>query len=236
MSMGARLIQSSERAVAAVPGSPPAVWAAFVRASAWKSWVLLLQLAVILLLVLALIGALRRPPDVVLVAPDGSSTYVPATMASEALARFVAEQKQRPSDLTVHHFVRDFLRTFLAVNSSTADAAWRESLSRMTPALRKRMETEARGQRLLETLKAAQVQSEVELEEVSIAQKLESAVTVRAAVTRRKHKLSDGQEAGTDRLVVELALLVVPRSAEFPDGLRVAEYRNRLAQEKLEQP
>jgi hypothetical protein len=212
----------------AVPGSPPAVWTAFVEASAWKSWALLCQFAIMALMAVGIIRLARRPPDVVLVSADGTSTFVPASMADEALARFVAEQKQRPSDATVHHFVTDFLRLFLGVNSTTIETTWPEALARMTPSLRQRMEREGKSQRVLETLKAAQVRTQLEVDEVAITQKSEGAMYVKVAISRRKFGISGDQEAGTDKLVVELALVVVPRSMEFPDGLQVAEYQNRL--------
>ncbi len=60
-------------------GGPPAIWAAFSRQSAWKSWVIAAQLVVIVLLVfVALALAKKREPDVVVVQPDGKSQGTPS--------------------------------------------------------------------------------------------------------------------------------------------------------------
>src|SRR5262245_42246751 len=62
---------------------PPAVWAAFARQGAWKSWVLIFQFFVIALLILANLRLSQKPPDIVVVAPDGKSTYLTPSIAGE---------------------------------------------------------------------------------------------------------------------------------------------------------
>src|SRR5262252_7361088 len=86
---------------------PPAIWLAFARQGAWKSWVLILQFFIIGLLILANLRLSQGPPDIVLVAPDGKSMYVAPSIAGAGLLRFLADQKQEPSELTVLHFTRE---------------------------------------------------------------------------------------------------------------------------------
>src|SRR3954471_3033447 len=83
------------------PGSPPAIWTAFARQAAWREWVIVALLALNALTIVAAVRVARKDPEVVVVAPDGKSSYVPRSVASEALLRFLAEQKQQPSDVTV---------------------------------------------------------------------------------------------------------------------------------------
>lgn len=210
------------------PSSPPAIWAAFARQGAWKNWVLAGQFAVIFFLVVACMGFAHRAPDVVLVAPDGKSTYLSHEVASEALLRFLAEQRQQPSDVTVVHFTKDFLQTFLAANSSTIELAWPQSLSMMTPSLRSRMSQQAAKSKLVETLKLAQVTTDLTIEKLDLVERLEKAMHVRAVVLRHKRSLTTGAEESTDRLTVDVVELVVPRSPATPDGLQVAEYSNTV--------
>lgn len=207
--------------------SPPAVWAAFARQGAWKTWVIILQLALLFLLALVAITLARRPPDVVLVDSSGKSTYLSQSIAGEQLARFLAEQRQRPSDLTIAHFSRAFLERFLAVNSSTIQAEWPEALAMMSGSLRARVEKEAAAQKLVETYRAAQVQTEVDIEELQLVESLERAAHVRATLTRRKQPLGGGP-VSIDRLSVDLVEQVVPRSPSHPDGLELVEYRNTV--------
>jgi hypothetical protein len=203
---------------------PPAVWLAFVRQGAWKSWVLILQFFVIALLILANLRLSQRPPDVVVVAPDGKSTYVTASIAGEALVRFLAAQKQEPSDLTVLHFTRDFLELALAVNSSTIEAAWPKALAMMSPPLRARVARESAEQKLLETYKLARVRTQLVIEDVSIVEHVDSLLHVKATVSRLKSEILDGTGGSRDRLEVDIVERVVPRTIDTPDGLELVDF------------
>ncbi|HEY8210298.1 MAG TPA: hypothetical protein VIG99_22595 [Myxococcaceae bacterium] len=177
------------------------------------------------LLTLSAMQLSRRPPDVVLVDPDGKSTYLNASTAGDELKRWLAERRQRPSDVTVAHFCREFLRRFLAVNSTTIHSEWPEALSMMSPSLHARMDAEAAKQKLVETYRAAQVSTEVDIQQLELVEQLERAAHVRALVVRTRQPLAGGP-VSADTLAVDLVLDVVPRTATAPDGLQVAEYRN----------
>ncbi len=105
------------------PGSPPAIWTAFARQAAWREWVIAALVALNALTIVAAVRVARKDPDVVLVAPDGKSSYVPRSVANDALLRFLAEQKQQPSDvaaagqklLETYKLAR--VRTMLSVDS-----------------------------------------------------------------------------------------------------------------------
>src|SRR5207302_6062619 len=86
------------------PGSPPAIWMAFARQAAWREWVIAALFALNALTIVAAVRVARKDPDVVLIAPDGKSSYVPRSVANDGLLRFLAEQKQQPSDVTVVRF------------------------------------------------------------------------------------------------------------------------------------
>jgi len=230
MGQAASSVPRTVQMVDSAPGvsSPPAIWSAFARQAAWKSWVLLLQLAIIVLLVVCVIGLSHKEPDVVLVTPDGKSTYVNRSVAGDALVRFLADQKQQPSETTVVHFTKDFLNAFLAVNSSTIESAWAASLTMMTPSLRAKMAKEAGAQKLVETFKLMQIQTHLTIEDLALVERFERAMHVRATVARHNKGLLDDRVDATDKLVVDLILVVVPRSPNSPDGLQVAEYRNKV--------
>ena len=127
-------------------GSPPAIWTAFARQAAWREWVIVSLLALNALTIVAAIRAARRDPDVVVVASDGKSSYLPRSIANEALLHFLAEQKQQPSDVTVVHFTREFLQVMLAINSSTIDGTWTNALNSMGSQLRERFAAAAAEQ------------------------------------------------------------------------------------------
>ncbi len=209
---------------------PPAIWTAFARQAAWKSWALVLQFSVIALLILANIRLSQKPPDIVVVAPDGKSTYLTPSVAGQALVRFLAEQKQEPSDLTVLHFTRDFLQLALAVNSSTIEAAWPKALSMMAAPMRARIAKESTEQRLIEMYKLARVRTELVIEDISVLERADSLIHLKAIVSRLKSEIVDGTAIGRDRLEVDLIERNVPRSIDNADGLELADFSVRTIQ------
>lgn len=212
------------------PGAPPAIWLAFAKQGAWKNWVMAGQLLVICFLLAVCVAVARTEPDVVVVTPEGKSTYVPRTAANAALLKFLQEQKAQPSDVTVVQFTKEFLRLTLAVNSSTIDEAWPEALALMSPAMRTRLSKEADDQKLLETYTLAQVRTRLEVEDLVLVERAGDAAQVRATVSRFKSSLGQGAGGGErmDRVEVDLVLRTVPRSQARPDGLEVVDWRVRV--------
>ena len=137
--------------IATVPGSPPAVWTAFAKQAAWKDWIIVGLLVLNALTVVAGARLARQQPDVVLVAADGKSSFLPHAIEGDALALFLAEQKQLPSDVTIVHFTREFLQLALAINSSTIDGAWADALAMMTPELREHVAADAASKKLIDS-------------------------------------------------------------------------------------
>lgn len=206
-------------------GGPPAIWAAFVRQGAWKSWVIAAQFVVIVLLVLVALTIAKRDPDVVVVQPDGKSQYVARSVAAPELARFLAEQKHQPSDLTVIRFTKDFLRLATAVNSTTIDEAWPEALSMTAGPLRERLAQKAAQEKLLEAYKLARIRTEMNVEGLVLVERTSTLIHVRATVARKRLSLVDGRILEQDKLVNDVVLQVIPRSSLHPDGLVVLDWR-----------
>jgi len=211
-----------------LPARPPAIWAAFARQGAFKNWMLVLQFALNFTLATAAVGFSRKQPDVVLIDPEGKSTYINRSIAGDALVRFLAEQRQQPSDVTVAHFTRTFLQTFLAINSTIIDHAWSEALSMMDAPLRDRISREATAQKLLETYRLARVQTDITVDELTLVERHSDVLHVRAVVTRRKQSLDGAKKTTKDRIQVDLIERVVPRTPFTADGLQSSEYRNTL--------
>jgi hypothetical protein len=201
---------------------PPTVWAALARAGQWKSWALLLLLALCLGQSLVMLRLVRREPDIVLIAPDGQSTYVPRSVAGQALVRFLEEQRQRPGDVTVVHFTRDFLQHFFAVHPSAYEASFAEALGSMAAPLRERLAREAQQTKLLERVRVSGTRATVELEALDIVERTEGAVRLEAVLVRRTVRVPDDAPVAVERLRVGLVESIVPRTAAHPDGLLVA--------------
>ena len=218
--------------VAGTPASPPAIWAAMVRQGQWKSWALAVAFALCVLELLVMLKLARREPDIVLISPDGQSTYVQRRLASEALLRFLDEQRQRPSDVTVVHFTRDFLQHFLATNSTSYEGSFRDALEMLTPALRGQIIREAESSKLLEQVRASASRAELTFEQLDIVERNELALQLRGVLLRRTESLLDGAPLALERLHLELVLSIVPRTAAHPDGLLVGHFSSRA--EKLD--
>jgi hypothetical protein len=205
------------------PLGPPAIWTAFAKQGAWKDWVIVALIAMNVLLVIAGVKIARRDPDVVLVAADGKSTFVPRDLAGDALGRFLAEQRQQPSDVTVVHFTQGFLHLVFAINSSTVEGAWMDALALMSDDLRTRYAAEAAGQKFVEVYRLARIRTSLNIEDLQLVERTSTLLHVRAVIARSKASLSsDETPTFDDRLAVEVVERVVPRTMERPDGLEVA--------------
>jgi hypothetical protein len=207
------------------PGSPPAVWAAFVQQNAWKSWTIVGLLAIVGLLCIAVVRLASRPPEYVLVDANGRTTPVRRSLATDALLRFLAD-RTRPPEASIVRFTRDFLHLALGLNSSTVDVNWPAALAMMAPDLRARISAESAEKRLVERYRLAQRRTELSFDEITVEDQTSSQLTVRATISRRSMPLMDGAgPTETDRVQVELVERIVPATMDCPDGLEVLEWR-----------
>ena len=205
------------------PASPPAIYATFLRANRWKSWVIAFQCGLIAFLALCIFAIGRREPDVVLVdSTSGESHYMNRSLAGEKLVRFLDDQRQRPTDLTVHHFTQHFVTLALAINATTVDEAWPEALALMAPPLREQQLQIAQKAHLIETEKAAQTRSTIDLLDVSVVEQTSELFHLQVRVTRHRTSLLTQEIERIEPLVVDLVERMVPRSLKRLDGLEVA--------------
>jgi hypothetical protein len=219
-------VVKTSRADPRTPGSPPAVWAAFVTQNAWKSWTIVGLLTIVVLLCIALARLASRPPEFVMVDANGRTTPVRRSVATDALLRFLAD-RTRPPEMAIVRFTRDFLHLALGLNSSTIDANWPAALGMMAPELRERIARESAAKRLVETYRLAQRKTELSFDEIVIEDQSPTHAVVRATITRRSVPLVDGAgpPSDPDRVQVELLERIVQPTMERPDGLEVQEWR-----------
>jgi hypothetical protein len=197
------------------------------RQGQWKSWALVLAFALCALQLLVMLRLAKKEPDIVLIAPDGQSTYLQRSLAGEALVRFLEEQRQLPSDVTVFHFTRDFLQHFFAVNSASYEASFQEAMGMLTPAFRERLVREAESSKLLEGVRASGTRATVRIEQLDVLERTQSALQLRGVLLRRTEALADGTPVALERLHVELVEAIVPRTAAHPDGLLIGHFSSR---------
>jgi hypothetical protein len=212
--------------------SPPAIWAAMARQAQWKSWALVLAFALCALEGLVVLKLARKEPDIVLISPDGSSTYLNRSVAGEALVRFLEEQRQLPSDVTVVHFTRDFIQHFFAADALGYEASFHEALDMLSPSFRQRVTREAATTKLLESVRSSHTRATVRLEGLDFVERTKEAFHLHAVLLRRTESLTDGALLSVDRLEVELYESVVPRTAAYPDGLAIGQFSSHS--EKLD--
>jgi hypothetical protein len=213
--------------VAATHRSPPAIWAAMVAQGRWKSWALVLAFGLCALEGLVALRLATRPPDVVLVAPDGQGTYVSATVAGEALLRFLREQRQLPSDVTVLHFTREFASRFFGLEAATAETSFPEALAMMTPGLRDPIARQTAETKLLEGVRGSRTRVSLTFEAVDLLEQTDQAVRVRLVLRRKTEAADDARRLSEERLEVELLEWIVPRTPTHPDGLVVGQLTSR---------
>lgn len=205
---------------------PPAIWVAFARQGAWKSWVLAGQFAVIVLLLAICVAIAQKPPDIIVVGEDGKGTYVESTVSSAALQSWLREQRGRASDVTLRAFTERFVKLTVGVNSTTVEEAWAEATGLMVAPLAKRLNEEAQAQRLFETYRLAAVRTALDFKAIDVVERRSDKTHVRVQVARHKEKLVGGGTASDDLVQVDLVLMDVPRSRRHPDGLEVLDWRS----------
>ena len=222
-------MSSKHRAVATtalpLPSSPPSIITAWRKEGAWKNWTILLLIGVIVLLILTCTHLASRPPDVVLVSPDGKSTYVERSMVGDTVLKAIEETQGQPSDVTVVHFVQTFLKLALGIHSATVQATWEEALAYMTPVLAEKLRREYAEQRVVETWQLAQVQTSLHFKKVDLVERTDKLLHVRALVRRARSSLASRELAREDWVQVDLVLSVLRRSHQRPDGLEVRDFR-----------
>lgn len=207
------------------PGAPSAVWEAFARQAAWKNWALIVLFGLLLLSLLANVRLAARPPEFVVVEnPGGKSTYVKRAVATDALLKFLSD-KTKPPEIAVVRFTRDFVQLAFGINSSTIDANWPQALSMMTEPMRERVRKQTDAAKLLDTYRAAQVRSDLAIDDILLIEQTPTLLHVKATLSRRKGPLLGGGPFTTDRLAVDLVEAIVAVSPEHPDGLAVAEWQ-----------
>jgi hypothetical protein len=208
-------------------GAPPAILAAYLRQGRWKTWALAAQFAVNLFLIVCVYAAVKKEPDVVLVSPDGASSYLNRPLAGDALLRFLAEQRQLPSETTIVHFSKTFLDLVLAVNSSTVEATWPQGLALMSPELRERVGKQAAAEKLIEGYQLALTKTSLAYPQLTLLEHTDSLVHLRALVDRTRSSLLGPDRGGSrlDRVAVDLVERIVPRTPTHPDGLLVSDWR-----------
>ncbi len=214
-------------ATAGLAASPPAIWRAFARQGAWKTWVIVALLGLNCLSLIANIQLAARPPAFVLVdAETGDATLVKRSVSTSALLAFIADAT-RPPEATILRFTQKFLHLMLSVNSSTIDTSWPAALDMMAPSLRRKLEAEAVQQKLIETYKNAQRKTDIAFEDVRLVDREKGLLAVRAIMKRRVAPLLEtgGGPAAEDRIQVELVEEIVAPTYEHPEGLRVREWR-----------
>ena len=207
------------------PGAPGAVWDAFARQAAWKNWALIVLFGLLLLSLLANVRLAVRPPEFVVVEnPGGKATYVKRAVATDALLKFLAD-KTRPPEIAVVRFTRDFVQLAFGINSSTIDANWPQALAMMTEPMRDRVRKQTDAAKLLDTYRAAQVRSDLAIEDVLLIEQTPTLLHLKTTLSRRKGPLLGGGPYTTDRLAVDLVEAIVRVTPEHPDGLAVAEWQ-----------
>jgi hypothetical protein len=198
-----------------------------VRQAQWKSWALVLAFSLCTLQGLVMLKLARKEPDIVLIAPDGRSTYVNRSVAGDALVRFLEEQRQLPSDVTIFHFTRDFLQHFFATDSVSYASSFAEALGMLSAGFRERVAREAAASKVLEAVRATHTRATLKFESLDFVERTKEAFHLRAVLLRRTESLSEGALVSLDRLQVDLYESVVPRTAAHPDGLVIGQFSSR---------
>jgi hypothetical protein len=200
---------------------PAAIWTAFALQGRWKNFVLAAQLALQFCLIWVCFAVAKTKPDVVVVGADGSSTYVDAAVAPEALRDFLRTHQGKPSDIAVTAFVERFLKLTQAIHSATVADAWTEALTLMAPGLADKMQVEAASQKAIEAYQLMGVRMDIRIDSIALIERQGDKAQIRVGVHRSKRRLASPTTVEEESYQVDLVLHETPRSRQRPDGLEV---------------
>jgi len=181
------------------------------------------------LLAVALAAYVRlQPPTVIRVDSSGMATVVGEKSATAKSLIVVSQgSAAEPNEFERTAFVRLFLQRYLNFSPDSVSRSWADGLNMMTSNLRRATLSAIEKDNIVGKIQDDQITSVFHLRSVEPAK--DDPLSFTAFGVKEVHHVRDHQET-TDKLVGEfhIRLITERRSEQNPNGLLIAEYRERL--------
>lgn len=183
-------------------------------------------LLVVVVLVSSLVAVSRRPPAVIRVSEVGKAEVIRDLQANN-----------EPEEVEIRAFVREFLRSYMELDSTTVIPDMTRALNMMTREYQKVHQEELRKQNLIRKIQEAGIKTRLEIISIGIRQNSGTKVYVTATGISRVSAVSGEGEKKVSGFRSHLILRKVPRTEFTPNGLLVDQYQNETVDvEELKNP
>lgn len=170
--------------------------------------------------------SLKKPPIVIRVDQVGNASAI-ADLSANNL----------PSDVEIIAFSKDFLRSYIEVNSLTVQKDLARALNMMSRRFQSAHLRELKQEDFLGKIIRANIHSELEIKQINITSKLTSRAEIDVRGITATSPLEDNHAPPSRQgFIAKLTLLYVDRTDKTPNGLVVEDYRSETVplQELLE--
>lgn len=200
----------------AYPGGE--LWGYWISHAEMLRWISGLLILTLLFMSVTILIVARRAPVVIRVDDVGNAVVIRDLAGNNA-----------PSDVEVTAFAKDFLRAYLELNSLTVQKDLARALNMMTKKYQAAHLRELKTENFLSKVIKANIQTQLELKEISITSKLPMRVYLDVRGITSTTPLEDPHATPTRHgLIAKLTLVIVPRTERTANGLLVEDYRQQI--------
>lgn len=200
----------------AYPGGE--LWGYWISHAEMLRWVTALLVVALVVLSIAVLVAVRKPPIVIRVDDVGNAVPINDLPTNN-----------EPSDVEITAFAKDFLRAYLELNSLTIQKDLARALNMMTKKYQAAHLRELKAENFLQKIIKANIQTQLELKQIAITSKSSDRAYLDIRAITSTTPLEDPHATPTRHgLIAKLTLVLVPRTERTPNGLLVEDYRQQI--------
>lgn len=194
------------------------LWGYWINHAQSLRWLIAFHTIVIFLLAIGWFHSLKKPPVVVRVDQVGNAATIPNLRLNN-----------EPSDVEITAFAKEFLKSYIELNSQTIQKDLARALNMMSRRFQTAHLKELRKDNFLGKIVQANIRTELEVTELHITSKLPSRVELDVRGITSTFPLEDTQAPPSKKgFISKLVLLFVERTEPTPNGLVVDDYRSKI--------
>lgn len=194
------------------------LWGYWISHAEMLRWIAGLLIVALMFMTIAMVVVAKKAPVVIRVDDVGNAVLIRDL-----------DENNTPSDVEINAFAKDFLRSYLELNSLSVQKDLARALNMMTKKYQAAHLRELKADNFLEKIIKANVQTQLELKHIEITSKLPTRVYLDIRAVTSTSPLEDPHATPTRHgLIARLTLDLVPRTERTPNGLLVEEYRQQM--------
>ncbi len=202
------------------PQQPPSgeLWGYWVAHAETLRWILIILVMCIIFLSIVSLRAMRKAPIVIRVDEVGHAEIIPDLTVNNV-----------PSDVEIMAFAKDFLRSYIELNSLTVQKDLTRALNMMTKKYQSAHLRELKDAKFLPKIIQANIQTQMEIKDLAMTTRSPTKIYLDVRGITSTTPLEDpNAPASKHGFIAKLTLAFVPRTERTPNGLLVDDYRQQI--------